>query len=138
MNHIGRILLTGRSRREALNEEINLAHLEASSLQTEIEIKIRQFLELLGKETIIPGGILGEPIVRDQEGAGLGLGQVLKTDGRHLSDAQKLASLKPPMAGDDLRFSIDENRNIKAEGFDAAGDLLDLLRRATEGFLDRA
>ena len=52
---------------------------------------------------------------------------MLKTDGRHLSDAQKLASLKPPMAGDDLRFSIDENRNIKAEGFDAAGDLLDLL-----------
>ena len=52
---------------------------------------------------------------------------MIEAEGRNLAPAELAGGNQPAMAGDDLVAAIDQDRNIKTEGFDAGGDLPDLL-----------
>jgi hypothetical protein len=57
---------------ERYDAQIDLAHFKASHLDIEIEIEQRQLLQLFRQQRVVPAGVLGQPVVGDHEGAGLG------------------------------------------------------------------
>ena len=59
------------------------------------------------------------------------LGQVIEAQRRHLGPAELFCGEQPAMAGDDIPAAINEDRDIEAEGLNAAGDFPDLLLRMT-------
>jgi hypothetical protein len=59
--------------------------------------------------------------------SGLGFAEMFEADRRHLGAAQIPAGEQPAVAGDDLKFGVDQDRHVEAEGHDAVGDLADLL-----------
>jgi hypothetical protein len=106
-------------------------HLEAGDLDIEVKSAERELLELLSEQPIVPSGNLREPIVGDHEGARLGRRQVIEAQCRHLGHSEQAACQQPTVPGDNLAVVIDQDRDIKAEGLDALGDLPDLLLAVT-------
>ncbi len=110
-----------------LDEQVDLAHLEAGDLQAEVQLLEGEVPERLSQEAFIPGRVLGQLIVGDHERLGLSLGQVLQTDGGHLGPTQEGGGLNAPMAGDDPLLAVHQYGGVEAEGLNALGDLADLL-----------
>ena len=48
---------------------------------------------------------------------------MLKANGRHALEPEKLGRLDSPMASDDFVIPVDEDRIVEAEGADTRGDL---------------
>jgi len=125
--------------------QIDLGHLETGNFKAEVETGQRKVLELLREQPVIPGGNLSEPVVGDHESAGLRPGEVIQTQRRHLGKAKRVAGRQPTMSGNRMELSIDQNRNIKTECRNAAGELTNLLPAVLTGvsrirldLLDRA
>ena len=51
--------------RGVADQEVDLGGLEADHLEVEIEVQLRQALELDGEEVLVPAGELGQPVVGD-------------------------------------------------------------------------
>jgi len=105
---------------------VDLGRHEACDLETEIEPAERKVLELLGQQLVIPGRDLGQPIIGDHEGAGLGRRQVIEAQSWDFSHAELTAGEQPAVPTDHVALAIDQHGNIKTEDPDAAGDLPDL------------
>src|ERR1700722_5045370 len=58
-------------------------NLEANCLQIKIEFQFGEELELLSEHALIPGGVLGQAIVGDQESRALRLGEMAQLDSRY-------------------------------------------------------
>jgi hypothetical protein len=125
--HFGRVGILGRCVLERGDPQVDLAHLEAGHFEVEIETAERKVSELLGQQPVVPDRDLGQPVVGDHEGASLGRGQVIEAQCRHLAPSEFAASEQPAIPSDHVIFTIDQDRNIEAEGRDAAGDLPGLL-----------
>jgi len=97
------------------------------NLEAEIEPAERKVLELLGQQLVVPGRDLGQPVIGDHEGAGLGRSQVIEAQGGHLGDAEFAGGHEPAMPTNHVAMAVDEDRDIKTEDLDAIGDLPDLL-----------
>ena len=63
-----------------------------------------QGAELLSQQLVVPAGIQGKPIVREDVGTPLGRRQVRQLDDRHLLEAETLGRYKAPVAGEDSRL----------------------------------
>jgi hypothetical protein len=110
-----------RHRGGPFDQEISLGHIKTGGFQTEIEIELGEFAQLLAEQPVVPAGDLGQAIVSDHEGAGLCLAEMLEPDSRHLVAAQMIAGEQRAVAGDDLEFGVDQDRHVEAEGLDAVG-----------------
>ena len=64
---------------------------EAGDLEAEIDPTERKVPELLGQQLVIPGRDFGQPVIGDHKGTGLGRGQVIEAQGRHLGHAELTA-----------------------------------------------
>jgi hypothetical protein len=124
---IGRVIVLDRCVVQRGDPQIDLAHLKTGKLEAEIQTLQGEVLELLGQQPVVPGGDLGQPVVGDHEGAGLGRGQVIEAEGRYLREVEFAGSEQATMPGDDLARAIDQDRDIEAEDPDAFGNLPDLL-----------
>jgi ParB-like nuclease domain len=113
---------------ERLLAQVNLAHFEAGRLEAEVELHGREFLELLGEQPLVPLGIFGQPVVRDHEGLGLRVAQIVETDGRDFAPPQQLTGHQTAMAGDYFEIGVDQHRHIETEALYAARNLADLTR----------
>ena len=85
--HIGRVIAL-RLGRQPLDAQVNLAHFEAGRLEAKVEIENRELLELLSEQTVIPHRVLGQPVVCDHESFGLGLAQMVETNGGDLGPSE--------------------------------------------------
>ena len=121
---IGRVVV-GRDI-EALNAEVDLAHVEADRLKAEVQVQGREILQALREELIVPAGVLGQAVVGDHVRPSLGRAQVFEADRRHLGPAEQATGFEAAVAGDELAVAVDQDRHVEAEGLDAAGDLLNL------------
>jgi len=88
---IGRVVTLLGHVIERGDPQVDLGRHEAGDLEAEIEPAEREVLELLGQQPIVPGGDLGQPVVRDHEGTDLRRGQVIEAQGRHLGHAELTA-----------------------------------------------
>ncbi len=77
---------------EALDPELDFAHVEASRLEIEIKIEDGKLLGLLCQELVVPGSVLRQPVVGDCEGAPLGAIKMFDRDGWHSDHASSFAA----------------------------------------------
>jgi hypothetical protein len=68
-----------------------------------------------------------QPVVGEDVGPLLRLGEVLEPDRRHGVEAKHFGRLDPAMAGDDAAVLVDQDRIVEAERGDVCRDLGDLL-----------
>src|SRR5207248_8512404 len=120
---------------DAGDPQIDLAHLEADHLDTEVEIGQREILELLGEQPLVPLGILGEPVIGDYQGAALRFAEPIEHDRRDLGPAELDAGEEPTMSSNQVALAVDEGRDGKAEGLDRSSELFDLLSAVLPGVL---
>jgi hypothetical protein len=131
--HIAAILLTFRRWRKAFDPEINLAHVEAGHFETKVELLQSQLLQLFGEQSVVPGRVLRQAIVGNDEGLPLGLTEVIHADGGYLVQAEYLGRQEPAMPGDYPAARVDQQRHDEAESLYAARDLIDLCRTMNAG-----
>ena len=81
------------------------------------------------KNLVIPAGLFRQPIVGNNIGLLVCFSKMREPNAGHGLHIQLPCRQKPAMTGKDLIFIIDQYRVVKPKPFDAAGDLLDLLRR---------
>src|SRR5262249_14190330 len=112
---------------ERSDPQIDLGHLEAGDLDSEIEVDQRELLQLLREQPVIPDGDLGEPVVGDHERLGLRAGQVVEAQRRHFGYAGKRACEQTAVTGDHGVVAIYHDRDNEAERLKAVGNLPDLL-----------
>jgi len=117
----------------AVQEGIDLAHLEAAELETDFGRKLQDLRELDRERLAVPGGIVGDPIERQPERPQLGLGQVGNTDRRHLGETQLPCCQHQPPARNDTLLGVDQDRQDEAEPIEARRELAHLLRRMLAG-----
>ena len=79
---VGGIVLSYGSCRQAFDSEVDLTDFEAGGVETELEIELGQFLELLGEQPVVPNPRLREPVVGDHKGPLLGLVEMFQADSR--------------------------------------------------------
>ena len=118
---------------QRLDPKIDLARFEADRLDFEVEFDPCQSLKLFAEQPIAPDRDLGQTVVGDDEGAFLRLGEAFEADGGNFGETQPTRGRQPAVAGDDGAVAVDQNRDVEAEGFDAAGDLPDLLLAVPAG-----
>ena len=82
-----------------------------------------------GESVIVPRGPIGELVVGQHVGPGLGLAQMFENYDRDLRKAEELGCFIPTVAGDDLPVLVDQDRCIESECLDAPGYRSDLLAR---------
>ena len=124
---IGRIVIVLGQALERSDPQIDLADFEAGDLDAEIEPHQRELRELLGKQPVVPGRDLGQPIVGDHERASLRRRQMVEAYRRYLGNAHFPTGQHSAIAGNYLALSIDQDRNDEVEGFQAVADLANLL-----------
>src|SRR5262249_516530 len=112
---------------QALDSEVNLAHVEAGYLEIKSEIEDGKLSQLLGQELAVPGRVLRQAIVGDCKSASLRGVKMFDRDDRNFGPSQFLRRKTPAMAGDHGSFGIDQHRHIEAETCNAIGDLPNLL-----------
>ena len=61
---------------ETIDEKIDLRDFEANCLQIEIELQLGKDLELFAEHPLVPGRILGQAVVGEQEGHALRFGEM--------------------------------------------------------------
>jgi hypothetical protein len=112
---------------KGLDEQIDLAHVEADRLDVEVEFDARQRLQLLGQEPIIPQSDLRQPVIRDHEGPLLGLREMLEPNGRNFAPSQALACQQAAMPSDHIQIAVNQERDVEPKALGALGDLTNLL-----------
>ena len=75
---VGRIVVGLGQILKRRDTQVDLGHLEASDRDIKIEAEQRKLLELLGEQSVVPGGDFGQPVIRDHKGAGLRGRQVIE------------------------------------------------------------
>src|SRR5208282_226685 len=85
---------------DLLNEYVDLRRLKPGNRRVEVEVEVRQVLQLLSQEFAIPAGVFGHPVVSDHVGALLRFGHMVQAYGRHLRDAEQLGGLDSAVTGD--------------------------------------
>ena len=111
----------------AIDDGVDLAHVEAGDLHLEARIGNQEMLQLDLQEVGIPAGILGDAVVGDDVGSLLRFREILDGDRGDGFPAKQLCGLDPAVARQDAGFRINQHRDRKAEGPDALGNLVDLL-----------
>src|SRR5262249_54363355 len=99
---------------EALDAKIDFSDLEASRLKAEVEVELRQFLELLAQEPVVPSRGFVQSIVGDLEGFGLHLSQVIEPHRWHLSPTEITAGQEPAVSSHNSEIGIDQDRDIES------------------------
>jgi hypothetical protein len=108
-----------------LEQGVELVLAEAQQVQVEaIGIEAG---ELAGEHLLVPAGVEGQLVVRDDQGAALGVGEVVEHDDGHRVHIQLPSRHEPPVAGDDRPLAVDEDGVCPAELANAGGDLRHLL-----------
>jgi len=69
----------------------------------------------------------GQAVVGDHEGPGLGGGQMIEADRRHLDNAKLATAQQTSMARDHIKLGVDQHRNVETERVDTPGKLANLL-----------
>jgi len=93
------------------------------------KIKFDQTRQLDGQSIAIPSSQLGKPIVGDSKGALFRRREMVDPQHRHLSKPEEFRGFDPAVAGNNLVFLVDHDRNDEAEALDALREPVDLLRR---------
>src|SRR4029077_20649898 len=75
---------------------------------------------------VVPGGDLGQPVIGDHEGTGLGRRQVIEAQSWYLNDIEHAGSQDSAVTGNYLAVAINQDRDDEPEKLDALGDLPDL------------
>ena len=86
---------------------------------------------MLRQQSVVPHRDLDQPIVGNHEGTSLRRSEVIEAEGRHLGNAEFAAGEPTAVTRNYVAVTIDQDRDIEAEGLDAFGDLPDLLRAVT-------
>src|SRR5437763_9144169 len=81
----------------SFDPEIDLGHREASRLKGKVEVDCCEVPKPLSKETVVPGGKLGQAIICNGVGGGLLGGEVLRPDHRDLLASQVLHGQHAPV-----------------------------------------
>jgi hypothetical protein len=116
-----------------IQQQVDLGRREAGDLEVEVELQAGELLELERETRLVPAGVLGQPVVGQDEGAPLRITQVLQPHRRNLGDPEKLRGLDSGVAGNYRVPRIDQDGDVEAEPPDALGDLPDLLLRMGAG-----
>ena len=117
MPHIGQVILGPRILfllRGRIEDEINFRTLEASDFNVEAD---GDEMKLDLEDLLVPTRFLGKPIVGDDVGPPLILGQMFQEDGRDGTMSLALRSLPPSMPGDDALVPIDQDGVDEAEPY---------------------
>ena len=109
------------------DQQIDLGCREARHVEVEVEVDLREFLELDRQQIPIPARAFRELIVRDHVGADLILGEVLELERRDGVQAQMLRGTHLAVAGDDGPRRVDEHGVREPKRLDRGRDLADLL-----------
>ena len=115
-----RRLLLARVGQLVAEQRIELERLEAE--RAEVGAELRQLAELQGEQLAVPAGLLGEPVVGQDVGPLLRLGEVAELDHRHRGEAELPRRQHPAVAGDDAVLAVDQHRVGEAVLADRAGD----------------
>ncbi len=94
--------------------------------QAEIEAGVLQFGQFDAEQVVIPGGVLADLVVGQDQRAALRVAQVIQRDDRHLGHAQLTSRQQTTVSGDHIVVAIDQDRRAPAEFANAGGDLCDL------------
>jgi hypothetical protein len=81
---------------------------------------------LLAEHPLIPGGVLGQTVVGDEEGHALRLGEMTEPNSGYGVLPQLARGQESPVACDDLLLVIDQERDVEAKRLDALSDLANL------------
>ena len=92
----------------------------------EVEFQLGEDLELLAEHPLIPGRVLGQAVVSDQESHALRLGEMTESNGGYLVPSQLACGQESPVARNDLLLVIDQERNVEPKRLDALSDLANL------------
>jgi hypothetical protein len=68
-----------------------------------------------------------QAVISDHERCGLSIAEVLEGNCRDLAPSQQTARHDAAVSGNHLTLTVDQHRDVKSEGLDAARDLTDLL-----------
>ena len=85
----------------AVQQDVDLAHLEAADFEIDLRGKFQDLGELEGERLAVPCGIVGNAVERQPQRPQLGLGQVRQADRRHLAEAQLPCGQHQSPAGND-------------------------------------
>ena len=113
----------------AVQQNVDLAHLEAADLEIDLRCKFQEFGELEGKRLAVPCGVVGNAIERQPQHPQLGLGQVRQADRRHLAEAQLPGGQHQSPARNDPPLGVDQDRQNETKPLEARRELAHLLRR---------
>ena len=125
--HLLRNVIDGLRCRRGIENDVDLAHLEAGELDLEIEVD--QPLQLDRQHLLVPPGLLGEAVVGQGVGTDFCGAQVLDAENGNRGQPELLCGFDTAVAGNDLPVGVRQDRVHKPKPLDRAGDLLDLPRR---------
>ena len=101
----------------------------AEAHQREVHALVLQFGEFVGQHLLVPPGVHGQPVVRDDICPPLSLAEVVQHHHRNLRETQLAGSQEASVAGNDPVHRIDQDRIGESKLHDGRRDLRDLLRR---------
>ena len=110
----------------SFDPEIDFGHREASRLKGKVEVDCCEVPKPLSKETVVPGGKLGQAIICNGVGGGLLGGEVLRPDHRDLLASQVLHGQHAPVTSQNAVVAIDQDRVVEPEALNTPGDLPNL------------
>ena len=116
-------------RLQRLNSQIDLRRLEAGRINLEIERYVRKLFQNNRHFAIIPVRAVGQLVIGQHVGFGLGLRQMVKPDDGDFLKPKQPSRFQSSMASDNSLFAVDQNRGVEAKSFDAVSDRFDLLPR---------
>ena len=83
----------------AVEEDVNLAHLETANLEIDLRCKFEEFGKFVGKRRAVPCGVVGHAVECQPQHAQFGLGQVRQqTAGTSLRPSCRAAKTNPQPA----------------------------------------
>ena len=93
----------------------------------EVVILIEQIVELGRQQALIPTCKFSDAIVCERERTSIGVGQKTRANTWDIDQLQDVGRMPATMPCDDQICIVNNDRNDKAEPFDAGGDLVQLL-----------
>jgi hypothetical protein len=117
----------------AVEQNVDLAHLETADLEIDLRCKFEDFGEFEGKRLAVPCGVVGNAVERQPQHAEFGLGQVRETNRRDLAEAQLSGGQHECPAMHDPSLGVGQGRKNETEPVEARRELAHLMRRMLSG-----
>ena len=123
LGHLGCLVFVGQAIVAGIARDELVPLFGGKTGETQIKASFLQIRQFKAQQVLIPGGVLADLVVSQDQCLALNLGQVFHGHDGHLGHAELAGSKQPAVTGDDVVLSVHQDGSTPAEFGDAGRDL---------------